>query len=117
MKALALLALAGSAIASAVPPSRSTQIEACKVNYTPTAPCAQVSQHMHHDANKEPNRMIPAELAWDCINSVPFNATSGKHLLHAIRPYVQWQSTIVALKTLPMSIQPRSSLQQISLVA
>lgn len=40
-------------------------------------------------------------MAWDCINSVPLNATSGKLLIESLKPYIEWQSTLTALKNPP----------------
>lgn len=44
---------------------------------------------------------VPAGLAFSCLDSVPFNATSGKKLIAAIRPYINWQSTLTQLKNPP----------------
>jgi hypothetical protein len=44
---------------------------------------------------------VPAELAWNCMNTVPFNATSGKRLIQDMRPYIEWQSTLNELKNPP----------------
>ncbi|KAL9620338.1 MAG: hypothetical protein Q9160_005137 [Pyrenula sp. 1 TL-2023] len=44
---------------------------------------------------------IPAELAHDCITSVPLHATEATELLDSILPYVQWQSTLSYLKAPP----------------
>jgi hypothetical protein len=40
-------------------------------------------------------------MAWDCINSVPLNATSGKLLIDSLKPYIEWQSTLTVLKNPP----------------
>lgn len=44
---------------------------------------------------------MPAGLAWDCLNTVAFNSTSAKGLLKAIRPYIEWQSTLDVLADPP----------------
>lgn len=44
---------------------------------------------------------VPAQVAWDCIQSVPLNATSGLRLMESIRPYLDWQTTIAYLKNPP----------------
>jgi hypothetical protein len=44
---------------------------------------------------------MPAQLAWDCINAVPLNASSAKRLIQALRPYIEWQSTLAELKNPP----------------
>ncbi|KAF1844761.1 peptidase S41 family protein-like protein [Cucurbitaria berberidis CBS 394.84] len=103
MKAFATLALAGLttlATANPISPSR-THIQTRQDNSTSTAPCAQVSQYMYGDGTSVVKQEIPAELAWNCIKAVPFNATSGKRLIRAIRPYIDWQSTLSQLKNPP----------------
>jgi hypothetical protein len=67
---------------------------------TTTAPCAQVSQYMYEDVSAV-QAQIPAKMAWDCLNSVPFNASSAKSLIRDIRPYINWQSTITQLANPP----------------
>lgn len=53
---------------------------------------------------------VAADLAYDCITSVPFNATAAAALVDALHPYVDWQSTTAYLKNPPASyaklIQP-----------
>lgn len=44
---------------------------------------------------------VPASVAWDCIQSVPLNATSGLILMDSIRPYLDWQTTLSYLKDPP----------------
>ncbi|KAF2397154.1 hypothetical protein EJ06DRAFT_566892 [Trichodelitschia bisporula] len=46
-------------------------------------------------------KSIPAQAAWDCIQSVPLNRTAALELLTAVRPYVRWQSTTAVLKNPP----------------
>lgn len=104
MKSFALLAFAGfTTLVTAYPgaPSRTQKFETRQSNSTSTAPCAQVSQYMYQNLSAGVQLSMPAELAWNCINSVPFNVTSGKRLIQALRPYVEWQSTIEALKNPP----------------
>ncbi|KAH7392885.1 peptidase S41 family protein-like protein [Pyrenochaeta sp. MPI-SDFR-AT-0127] len=87
--------------ATPISPSRTRPIDARQDNGTSTAPCAQVSQYMYGDGTTVVNQQVPAKLAWDCINSVPFNASSGKQLIRTIRPYIDWQSTLATLKNPP----------------
>ncbi|CAO2648426.1 Nn.00g076930.m01.CDS01 [Neocucurbitaria sp. VM-36] len=104
MKASAFLALAGlTTLAAATPiaPSRTQQLQARQDNGTASAPCAKVSQYIYGDGTSVVKQEIPAELAWDCINAVPFNASSAKRLIKAIRPYIDWQSTLTVLKNPP----------------
>jgi hypothetical protein len=104
MKTLALFAfVALTSIVSTTPlsPSRTLPIEARQGNQTSAAPCAQVSEYMYGDGTTIVKENIPAGIAWECINSVPFNATSAKKLIAAIRPYINWQSTLAQLKNPP----------------
>ncbi|KAL6708366.1 hypothetical protein ACN47E_003290 [Coniothyrium glycines] len=119
---LALAVLAPFAAASPVVPSRTQPLQLRQDNGTSTAPCAQVSQYMYGNGTTVVRTEIPAELAWNCINTVAFNATSGKKLLQTIRPYIEWQSTIDVLKNPPAEyvekVQPaidiRAGLDQIA---
>ncbi|KAF2129006.1 peptidase S41 family protein-like protein [Dothidotthia symphoricarpi CBS 119687] len=106
MRTSALLALTGLAtlIGAAPSPTRPQvhpHVEARQETNTTSAPCAQVSQFMYGDGTTVVKRQVPAKIAWDCINSVPFNATSAKRLIPAIRPYINWQSTLASLKSPP----------------
>ena len=40
-------------------------------------------------------------MAYECINSVPFNQSAAAALLESIRPYIDWQTTIEYLKDPP----------------
>ncbi|KAL1616183.1 hypothetical protein SLS56_011507 [Neofusicoccum ribis] len=44
---------------------------------------------------------VPADLAYECINSVPINTTAALDLIKTIRPYWEWQSTLAYLKDPP----------------
>lgn len=44
---------------------------------------------------------MPAQLAYECINSVPFNSSAAVAYLDSIRPYIDWQTTIEYLKDPP----------------
>jgi hypothetical protein len=70
-------------------------------NNSSTPACAQVSQAMYGDGTTTASYEVPAGLAWDCINSVPLNATAAKLLLESLKPYLEWQSTIAVLKDPP----------------
>ena len=65
--------------------------------------CAQVSQAIYGDGTTPRPAVptVPAKLAYDCINSVPLNATSAKKLLKELPAYINWQSTITVLKDPP----------------
>lgn len=66
-----------------------------------TAPCAQVSQAIYNQPDRPQATYVPAQLAYDCLNSIPFNASSAKKLLQALPTYLNWQSTITELKNPP----------------
>ncbi|KAF2826188.1 hypothetical protein CC86DRAFT_25972 [Ophiobolus disseminans] len=104
MKSFALLALAGltSLIgASPVSPSQTSPLAARQGDGTASAPCAQVSEYMYGNGTAVVKTDVPAGLAMACLGSVPFNATSAKKLIASIRPYMNWQSTLIALKNPP----------------
>lgn len=44
---------------------------------------------------------VPAQVAWDCIQSVPLNTASALELVNTIKPYLNWQSTTSYLKNPP----------------
>lgn len=56
---------------------------------------------MYGDGTSPANLTVPAGMAWDCINSVPLNATSAKLLIESIKPYIEWQSTLTVLANPP----------------
>jgi len=62
------------------------------------AACAKASQALY--ATPRPSQ-IPAGIAYDCLTSAPLNATAAKSLLGALPTYLQWQSTLDALKNPP----------------
>ena len=111
MQTFTLLALAGfSSLAASTPvapaqprslPQARPHVSTRQDSNSTTPPCAQVSSAMYGDGSSPVTQVVPAKLAWDCINSVPFNASSGKALINSIRPYVNWQSTLVELKNPP----------------
>ncbi|KAF2016727.1 hypothetical protein BU24DRAFT_209162 [Aaosphaeria arxii CBS 175.79] len=106
MKSSTFLAVTGlAAIATATPVAPpQPQIERIQLRQengvNATSPCAQASQAIWAD-EKRANTMIPAKIAYDCLNSIPLNVTSAKRLLDALPVYIQWQSTLVALKNPP----------------
>ncbi|KAF1829222.1 peptidase S41 family protein-like protein [Decorospora gaudefroyi] len=95
----ALLGFTTLAVASPLLPSRT--LGARQANDTATAPCAQVSQHIYGDGTTVVQLQVPAKMAWECLNDVPFNASSAKRLIKALRPYMDWQSTLTVLKNPP----------------
>lgn len=45
---------------------------------------------------------VPAALAYECINSVPFNQSAAVDLLDSIRPYLEWQTNLQWIKDPPV---------------
>lgn len=75
----------------------------------PSTPCARVSASVAaQKAAATPT--VPAQLAYDCITSVPLNKTAALDLIDSITPYIRWQSTTVWLKNPPveyaLKVQP-----------
>jgi hypothetical protein len=65
-----------------------------------STPCAQVSASVAAQASAA-TPTVPAELAHDCITSVPLNKDATLKLLDAVVPYFRWQSNTVWLKDPP----------------
>ncbi|KAF1965853.1 hypothetical protein BU23DRAFT_593452 [Bimuria novae-zelandiae CBS 107.79] len=63
------------------------------------APCAQVSVILANN-NKAP-ATVPADLAYECLGTIPLNVTSAKAILFEIPLYLNWQSTLDVLKNPP----------------
>ncbi|QDS76907.1 hypothetical protein FKW77_004139 [Venturia effusa] len=64
-----------------------------------TACAAVASQVANASALSTPT--VAAQLAYDCIKSVPLNTPNALELLRTIRPYLIWQSTTAYLKDPP----------------
>ncbi|KAJ4350968.1 hypothetical protein N0V95_004252 [Ascochyta clinopodiicola] len=111
MQSFALLALTGftslvqsTPVAPAQPrslPQARPHVQTRQANNSSSPACAQVSQAIYGDGTTVANQVVSAGIAWDCINSVPFNATSGKLLIESLKPYMEWQSTLTVLKNPP----------------
>ncbi|KAJ4378735.1 hypothetical protein N0V86_005606 [Didymella sp. IMI 355093] len=112
MQTFALLALTGftslvqsTPVAPAQPrslPQAQPHIQTRQANNSSSPACAQVSQAMYGNGTTTTKQVVPAGMAWDCINSVPLNATSAKLLIESLKPYIEWQSTLTVLKDPPM---------------
>lgn len=65
-----------------------------------SSPCAQVSASV---VAQKPavTPTVSAQLAHDCITSVPFNKSAALDLVNSIKPYIRWQSNTVWLKDPP----------------
>ncbi|KAF2000691.1 hypothetical protein P154DRAFT_434352 [Amniculicola lignicola CBS 123094] len=86
LKALAVASLASVALAS--PFQLDTRGKG--------SPCAQVAASVATQTIAVPT--VPAQLAYECITSVPLNKTAALALIDGIIPYVRWQSTTAWLK-------------------
>ena len=65
-----------------------------------SSPCAQVGAAVakHTGAGAA---TVPAQLAYECITSVPFHKDQALALVDGVVPYFRWQSTTVWLKDPP----------------
>ncbi|PVH98463.1 peptidase S41 family protein-like protein [Periconia macrospinosa] len=64
-------------------------------------PCARVSQAIYSQPSTSLTTQVPAKLAYDCLQSIPVNVSSAKTLLAEMPTYINWQSTLTALKNPP----------------
>jgi len=48
---------------------------------------------------------VPAELAYECLNSIPFNQSAASALLDSIEPYLSWQTTLEYVKDPPAEVR------------
>lgn len=64
-----------------------------------TACAAVASQVANAPALSTPS--VAAQLAWDCIQSVPLDTPNALELVRTIKPYLDWQSTTAYLKNPP----------------
>jgi hypothetical protein len=97
-----LLALANATPVTPAVPRALPQVQPRKplvARQNDTLPaCAKVSQALY--ATPRPSQ-IPAGIAYDCLTSAPLNATAAKSLLRGLPAFLQWQSTLDALKNPP----------------
>ncbi|CCU83217.1 peptidase S41 family protein [Blumeria hordei DH14] len=66
-------------------------------------PCALVSSSSATQIATAPDAWptVPAQLAHECLNSVPLNKTAAIQLVDAIAPYLEWQSDLAWKKDPP----------------
>ncbi|KAH8714821.1 hypothetical protein GQ44DRAFT_713424 [Phaeosphaeriaceae sp. PMI808] len=64
------------------------------------SPCAAVSASVATQSSVA-TPTVPAQLAYDCITSVPFNQSAALALVDGVVPYFKWQSNTVWLKDPP----------------
>lgn len=65
-----------------------------------STPCAQVSASVAAQSSVA-TPTVAAELAYECITSVPFNQTAALALVDGVVPYFKWQSNTAFLKDPP----------------
>lgn len=67
------------------------------------SPCAAVSASAASILAASPSATptVPADLAYECITSVPLNVSAASALVDALPPYIDWQSTTAYLKNPP----------------
>lgn len=58
-----------------------------------------------NDSSDEPGFRVPAKLAYECLNSIPFNQSAAVALLESMRPYLEWQSTTSYVKDPPEKVR------------
>jgi hypothetical protein len=71
-----------------------------------STPCSKIQSSLTPIPNPPPGSSVrgtvPAALAWDCLQSIPLNATAALALVQSLKPYVAFQSTIGYLKNPPV---------------
>ncbi|KAF7503355.1 hypothetical protein GJ744_003961 [Endocarpon pusillum] len=68
---------------------------------TPKAPCAEIGHLLLH----ENVTYVPAQLAYNCLSSVPLHVAEAKELHRSLRPYLKWQTTFPYVKDPPAGYQ------------
>lgn len=48
---------------------------------------------------------VPAQLAYECLNSIPFNRSAAVALIDSIDPYLNWQTTLEYLPDPPAEVR------------
>ena len=90
-------------LAAAMPASTSNLVNRDQVVPSKTLPpCAQVSVLLvDYDKNQPMPTTVPADLAYECLLTIPLNITSAKAILFEIPLYMNWQSTLDVLRDPP----------------
>jgi hypothetical protein len=94
LKAIVSLSLAAIVVAN---PVNNIRLQA---RQNASSPCAEVSASVAAQASVA-TPTVPAQLAYDCITSVPLNKSAALDLIDNIVPYIRWQSTTTFLKDPP----------------
>ena len=50
---------------------------------------------------------VPAKIAYDCLNTLPFNKTFALEYLDLAEPYIEWQSNLEFVKSPPAEVRPQ----------
>lgn len=121
---LALLLIASWATSAVCAPRPGAPLLSRQSDNGTGTPCAAVSASVASFLAVSPaaTPTIAADLAYDCITSVPLNISAASALVDALPPYIDWQSTTAYLKNPPAEyaelIQPpndvRSNLRKIA---
>lgn len=86
----ALLSLVAIAFGAVAKPANFHQLD---TRDDTRSPCAVVSSSLAATTSPAgPTPTIEAQLAYDCLNSVPLHAEEALDLVEAILPYIEWQS-------------------------
>lgn len=64
----------------------------------------QASTAQNDTSEDKPAPRVPAELAYECLNSIPFHQSAAAELLESIKPYLEWQSTTSYVKDPPEKV-------------
>lgn len=77
----------------------------------PQQPCAAIGPLIAKATSNVPQ--IPAEIAWQCLMSVPLNVTAAIEWIDSLRPYLAWQSTTSYLKNPQFNNPPHDILGEL----
>jgi len=65
------------------------------------SPCAAASAAVAANVSQTSPPRVPAQLAYECLTSVPFNQSAALALVDGLPPYFRWQSNTAWLKDPP----------------
>lgn len=71
-----------------------------------TFACSQIQSSLR-TISAQTGCYVPAQLAWDCLQSIPLNATGALQLVQSLKPYIQFQSTLSWLKNPPRNYRKK----------
>ena len=70
----------------------------CNGTTNPRSPCAEVG----YIVSQEKLDTVPAQLAYDCLSSVPLHVVEAKKLHRSLVPYLRWQTTLSYVREPPV---------------